>query len=63
MNSERVWMITNEDLGMRKTCAKMVPRLRNDEQRGRRVKVCQEILKELETELDMLSRVVTGDES
>ena len=26
MNSERVWRIITEDLGMRKICAKMVPR-------------------------------------
>ena len=48
---------------MRKACAKMVPRLLNDEQKGRRVQVRQEILKELETILVMLSRVVTCDES
>ena len=33
MNSERVWRIITEDLGMRKVCAKMVPRLLNDGQR------------------------------
>ena len=27
MNSERVWTITTEGLGMRKICSKMVPRL------------------------------------
>ena len=48
---------------MRKICAKMVSRLLNDEQKECRVQICQNILKELETEPDMLSRVVTGDES
>ncbi len=33
MNSERVWRIITEDMGMRKVCAKMVPRLLNDGQR------------------------------
>ena len=30
MNSERVWRIITCDLGMRKICAKMVPRLLNE---------------------------------
>jgi len=30
MNSKRVWRIITEDLGMRKICAKMVPRLLNE---------------------------------
>ena len=63
MNSERVWRIITEDLGMRKVCAKMVPRLLNDRQKENRVQVCQDILKQLEIIPDLLSRVVTGDES
>ena len=63
MNSERVWRIITEDLGTRKVCAKMVPRLLNDGQKENRVQVCQDILKPLEITPDLLSRVVTGDES
>ena len=63
MNSERVWRIITEDLGMRKVCAKMVPRLLNDGQKENRVQVCQDILKQLEITPDLLSKVVTGDES
>ena len=63
MNGERVWRIITEDLGMRKVCAKMVPRLLNDGQKENRVQVCQGILKQLEITPDLLSRVVTGDES
>ena len=59
MNSERVWRIIIEDLGMRKVCAKMVPRLLNDGQKENRVQVCQDILKQLEITPDLLSRVVT----
>ena len=62
MNNERVWRIITEDLGMRKVCAKMVPRLLNDGQKENRVQVCQDILKQLEITPDLLSRVVTGDE-
>ena len=63
MNSERVWRIITEDLGMSKVCAKMVPRLLNDGQKKNRVQVCQDILKQLEITQDLLSRVVTGDRS
>ena len=61
-NSERVWRIITEDLGMKKVCANMVPRLLNDEQKENREQVCQDILKQLEITPDLLSRVVTGDE-
>ena len=63
INSERVWRIITEDLGMRKICAKMVPRLLNERQKERLVQVCQDILEQLETEPNLLKRVVTGDES
>ena len=63
INSERVWRIITEDLGMRKICAKIVPRLLNEGQKERRVQVCQDILEQLETELNLLKRVVTGNES
>ena len=63
INSERVWRIITEDLGMRKICAKMVPRLLNEGQKEWLVQVCQHILEQLETEANLLKRVVTGDES
>ena len=63
MNSERVWRIITEDLGMRKICAKMVPRLLNEGQKEQRVQVCQDILEQFETEPNLLKRVVTGNES
>ena len=63
MNSERVWMITMEELGMRKIYAKMVPRLLTDEQKERRVEVCQDILTRLETDPNLLVRIITDDES
>ena len=63
MNSERVWTIITKHLGMRKICAKMVPRLLNEQQKKRRVQVCHDILEKLETEPNLLERVITGDES
>ena len=61
MNSERVWRIISDDLRMRKICTKMVPRLLNERQKE--WQVCQDILEQLETEPNLLKRVVTGDES
>ena len=63
MSSEKVWRIITEDLRMRNIWAKMVPRLQNEEQKERRGQLCQDILEQLETEPNLLKRVVTGDES
>ena len=41
MNSESLWRIISEDLGMRKICAKMVPRLLKEGQNEWRVQVCR----------------------
>ena len=49
--------------GDRKICAKMVPRLLTDEQKERRVEVCQDILTQLETDPNLLGGTITGDES
>nr|XP_008293692.1 PREDICTED: putative uncharacterized protein FLJ37770 [Stegastes partitus] len=42
-----------EDLGMRKVCAMVVPKLLKDDQKDRRMQVCQDILECLETEPDL----------
>ena len=59
---ERVWRIVAEDLGMMKICSKMVLKLLNEGQKELRVQVCQDILEQLETEPNLLKRVVTGNE-
>ena len=48
---------------MRKVCAKMMPRLLNDDQKERRMQVCQDIIQRLQIEPDLLRRVITGDET
>lgn len=63
MKKDSVWKIITEDLGMRKVCAKMVPRLLNDDQKECRMQVCQDIIERLQTEPDLLCRVITGDET
>jgi len=45
---------------MRYVCAKMVPKELTEEQKQRRVTICQE---SLERQNDNLGRVITGDET
>ena len=63
MNSERVWKIITEDLGIKRSVPKWYQRLLNEGQKQRRVQVCKDILEQLETEPNLLKRVVAGDES
>ena len=44
MNHNAVWEIITEDLGMRKICAKMVPKLLSNDQKDRRKQVCQDVI-------------------
>jgi len=52
--------IEYEDVDMRKVCAKMVPKKLTEEQKQRRVTICQGLL---EMQDDILGRVITGDET
>ena len=45
---------------MRKVCAKMVPKEHTEEQKQRRVTICQDLLERLD---DILVHVITGDET
>ena len=63
MNHNSVWEIITEDLGMRKICAKMVPKLLSNDQKNRRKQVCQDVIERLETDPDLLRRLITGDET
>jgi hypothetical protein len=44
IDRETVWKILTEDHHMRKVCAKMVPKELTEEQKQRRVTVCQDLL-------------------
>ena len=57
---QRNTKILTEDLHMRKVWAKMVPKELTEEQKQRRVTICQELL---ERQDDILGRVFTGDET
>ena len=51
-----------DNLGMRKVCAKMVPRLLLEDQKTCQLHVCQDILQQLQTDATLLEKVITGDE-
>ena len=63
LKKDSVWKTIAEDLGMWKVCAKMVPRLLNDDQTERLMQVCQDIIERLQTKPDLLRSVITGDET
>ena len=60
IDRETVRKILTEDLGMRKECAKMVPKDLTEEQEQRRVTICQDLL---ERQDDILCRVIIGDDT
>ena len=60
IDRETVRKILTEELDMRKVCAKMVPNELTEEQKQRRVTICQDLL---ERQDDILGRVIKGDET
>ena len=63
MAKESVRTILNQDLPMKKVCAKLVPRFVNEHQKQQRLEVGQEILQNREEDPTFLDNVVTRDES
>jgi len=62
VNREAVHRILTEELGMRKICAKMVPRNLTEQQRDARLSVCAELLEQVEADPELwseLSQVTT----
>jgi len=55
--------ILTEELHMKRVAAKFVPRLLSEEQRASRLDVCREMKDQLKTDPDILSKIITGDES
>lgn len=64
INKESVRLMLHNDLGMRKLCAKMVPKILTDEQKIKRLTVASEMLERIEADgLDWMNSIVTGDET
>ena len=55
--------IFTDVLGMKRGAAKIVPKLQNFEQKQRRINIAQEMLAMFNDDLDLLIKVITGDES
>jgi len=55
--------ILTEELHMKRVAAKFVPSLLSEDQRANRLDVCREMKDQLETDPDLLSKIITGDKS
>jgi histone-lysine N-methyltransferase SETMAR len=55
--------ILKEDLGMRRVCAKLVPRLLSDDQMERKKTIAGDLFEQSTQDPSFLGNVVTGDES
>jgi histone-lysine N-methyltransferase SETMAR len=62
-NRETIRLILTEELGMRKICAKMVPRNIIEQQRDTLLSVCADLLEQVKADSELMDQVVTGDES
>jgi len=63
LNRFTVHQILTQDLGMRKVCAKMVPKKLTTEQKANQRDVCLDLLDRPERKPEFFSRVNTGDHS
>jgi len=59
VNQEAVRQILTEEIGMRKICAKMVPRNLTEQQRDAQVSICAELLEQVEADPALMERVIT----
>jgi AraC-like DNA-binding protein len=55
--------ILTVDLNMRRVAAKFVPRLLSHDQKNIRLTLCKELKNEIESDPNLLSKVITGNES
>ena len=62
LNRKSVRTIVLHDQGMRKVCAKLVPKILSEDQKQRRVNFCKNILEEIRDDPNILYQVITGDE-
>ena len=55
-------VIFSDILGLKRVAAKFVPNLLNFDQTTRRMTIAQEMLNDVNDDLDLLKKVITGDE-
>ena len=56
-------MILLHDLGIKKVCAKMMPKILLEDQKQNRVKFCEDMLEKIKDDLDILRQIITRDET
>ena len=63
MNLETVHLILTEELGIRKICAKMVPRNLTEQQQDAQLSIYADLPEQVEADPKLMDQVITGDES
>jgi predicted DNA-binding protein YlxM (UPF0122 family) len=63
IDKETVRQMLHNNFDMKKVCSKMVPRLLTLEQKEIRMKICADILQNIENDPNILEKVITFDES
>ncbi|XP_049941007.1 UPF0746 protein DDB_G0281095-like [Schistocerca serialis cubense] len=63
MSNGQVTSIVIEELHMRKVCTKLVPKILSDEQKASQVVIMSELLECVDTELDYLDNIITGNKT
>ena len=63
MNLATVYLILTEELGMRKICAKMVPRNLTEQQQDSQLSICPDLLEQVEADPELMDQVITCDKS
>ena len=63
INKESVRQIFHDNLGMKKVCAKVVPKILTPEQKEHRVNCCADTLENIENDPDIFLNVITCDET
>jgi len=63
INKETVRQILHDELNMTKVCAKLVPKNLTQDQKDNRKNICSDTMERLTEEPDLLTHVITGDET
>jgi len=58
-----VYRILSEDLGMTRVCAKFIPKLLSEQQKSLRLEIAKDNLEMINSDENLLKKVITGDES
>lgn len=61
LNHTTVHQILTNELGMKKICAKMVPKNLTPQQKENRKEVCRDLLERIENDPDFFKNVITGE--